>query len=145
MLGSLILAGLFAVAGWWLLAGDQDAESNVLYAGSSGPSPEATSAAPAAAVRDIHQALHSIGRECRLPPAARGKAAIDADVRTILRFVRRYPTGRFPIDDETGSPLSLLLVTRQALVDCSPRNAALVDAALPPAQRGRGSPTAPAR
>ena len=144
VLGALALAALFATAGWWLAAGQRGEEPSALYIGPAGPSTEATSTAPPTAIRRMHRALHRIGRECRLPAAVRSRADIDADVRSILRFARLYPTGRFGIDDETGTPLSLLLVTRQSLRDCSAHDAARVNAALPPPQRERASlPTAP--
>lgn len=145
VVGSLVLAGLLAAAGWWLAAGQRQGSPNAVYAGPAGPSPEATSTAPAAAIRRIHIALLDIGRECLLPAATRVPARIDADVDTILRFTRDYPVGRFVIEDETGSAQSLLLVTRQALRDCSPRNAARIDARLPPFQRDAGGlpPTPP--
>ncbi|MFF4728744.1 hypothetical protein ACFY3M_25990 [Streptomyces mirabilis] len=51
---------------------------------------------------------------------------------------RRYPDARFPIDDETGTTLSLLLVTRQSMRDCAPALAVHVDRALPSDYRDAG-------
>lgn len=53
----------------------------------------------------------------------------DADL--IRSFARRHPEAAFPVDDERGTTLSLLLVTRQALAACAPTLAAAVDAELP--------------
>lgn len=94
------------------------------------PSPEPTSRAPAAAVRRMHGALHDLGTQCG-PSARADLAAVDRDVSTILDFARRYPEGRFAVDDETGSVLSLLLVARDAVRTCSPSAARRVDGALP--------------
>lgn len=92
--------------------------------------PEPLVEAPAAEVQRVHEALHDIGTQCGL--AATGSPLrIDGDVEDILAFASRYPEGRFPIDDETGTALSLLLVTREALRDCAPAAAARVDRVLP--------------
>lgn len=98
-------------------------------AGALAPAPEPVSSAPAAAIQAAHDALHHIGSECGASVAA--PPNVDADVSTITGFARRYPVGRFPIDDETGTAVSLLLVTRQALEDCAPAKAELVDRLLP--------------
>jgi hypothetical protein len=41
-------------------------------------------------------------------------------LRAIKRFVADHPNARFPIDDETGSTLSLLFVFRDELLTCAP-------------------------
>lgn len=87
-----------------------------------------TSTAPTDAVQAIHDALHDIGTECR---AARPDfGAITADVDSIIAFAERYPIGRFPIDDETATVASLLLVTKEATNDCAPADAARIEASL---------------
>lgn len=93
----------------------------------STPTPEVTSDADANEVRTVHDALHDIGKRCRsgrIDRQQRAKAA--ADVDAILTFARRYPVGRFQIDDETSTAPGLLLVTRQALRSCDPALAARV-------------------
>ena len=97
----------------------------------SAPSPEPSSSAPPAQVEGVHQALHRLGDQCEPVRNDRSKSVIKRDVDTILAFARRYPEGRFPIDDETGSVLSLLLVARDTLRPCEPAEAARVDRALP--------------
>ena len=98
-------------------------------AGSLPPSPEPLSSAPAAEIQAAHDALHHIGTECAAPGDSGPDVA--SDVTTITEFATRYPVGRFPIDDESGTSVSLLLVTRQALEDCAPAEAARVNALLP--------------
>lgn len=90
---------------------------------------EPPSPASAAEVQVIHNALHDIGARCR--NASTPPETIDADVDAILAFSERYPVGRFPIDDETGNAVSLLLLTREALQDCAPDASARVDLQLP--------------
>jgi hypothetical protein len=94
-------------------------------------SPEPTSSAPPAEIERLHDALHDLGDQCEPVRSDRSKPSIDRDVATILAFARRYPEGRFPIDDETGSVLSLLLVARDTLRPCEPAAAARVNRALP--------------
>jgi hypothetical protein len=93
------------------------------------PTAEPKSPAPREAVDDAHTALHRIGAACGERPDLTGD--ISAEVTEILTFAERYPTGRFPIDDQTGTSLSLLLVVREALRDCDPRQADRVNGALP--------------
>jgi hypothetical protein len=102
-------------------------------AGSLPPSPEPTVSATAAEIQAAHDALHHIGEECAAPGDTSPDVA--TDVATITAFAARYPVGRFPIDDETGTAVSLLLVTRQALEGCAPEEAARVAALLPPELR----------
>ena len=101
--------------------------------------PEPSSSAPPAAVQQIHDALHGLGDQCEPVRSDRSKPSINRDVTTILAFAQRYPEGRFPIDDETGSVLSLLLVARDALRSCEPAEAARVNKALPPGFRDPGT------
>lgn len=87
---------------------------------------------PAAEAQRVHDSLHSVGAWCRADPAGRVRSRLDRDVDVILTFTRRYPEATFPIDDETGRALTLLMTTRQALRTCAPAAAARVDRALPP-------------
>ncbi|MEU0680133.1 MULTISPECIES: hypothetical protein [Streptomyces] len=90
-------------------------------------------------MRPVHDALHTIDARCRAKGGDVEQAALTRDVDTIIDFSRRYPDARFPIDDETGRTLSLLLVTRQSLRDCAPALAARVDRALPSDFRDRAA------
>ncbi|MFF6829845.1 hypothetical protein [Streptomyces longwoodensis] len=97
--------------------------------------PSATAAAvtpPGTQVRPVHEALHGIDAICRTKSGRVKQASLARAADTVIDFSRRYPNARFPIDDETGTTLSLLLVTRQGLRDCAPALAARVDRALPP-------------
>ncbi|GHF12657.1 hypothetical protein GCM10011600_11800 [Pseudolysinimonas yzui] len=86
-----------------------------------------TSEASAGEVEIIHEALHDIGAQCaETDPDLR---AIAAHVDRIIEFSQRYPVGRFPIDDETATASSLLLVTREAVKTCAPAEVARIDAA----------------
>ncbi|MFJ5304210.1 hypothetical protein [Streptomyces sp. NPDC088350] len=101
----------------------------------------ASSAAPAvtppvAQVRPVHKALHDIDSVCRTKGQRSEQMSLARDVDTVITFSRRYPDARFPIDGETGTTLSLLLVTRQGLRDCAPGLAARVNQALPLDFRG---------
>ena len=118
--------------------------------GSSGSAATATASAaapavtpPAARVRPVHEALHDIDATCRATVKGESgkQASLARDADTVITFSRRYPNARFPIDDETGTTLSLLLVTRQGLRDCAPALAARVDRALPPDFRDPTTPS----
>ena len=87
-----------------------------------------TSTAPAAEVQAVHNALHDIGEECLTP--APDMSTISADVGLITAFARQYPVGRFPIDDETATAFSLLIVTREAVKECAPESLDAIDAQL---------------
>lgn len=76
-----------------------------------------TSKAPEGAVQVIHVALHDIGAQCLKPRPALREIASDVDL--IIAFSQQYPAGRFPIDDETATASSLLLVTIEAVKACS--------------------------
>lgn len=57
----------------------------------------------------------------------------------MLDFARRYPSVSFPIDDETGTTVSLLAVVRDEVRTCAPSLAGAVDAALPKPYRTSSS------
>lgn len=110
----------------------------------SGPAdtatPSSTASAvspPAAEVRPVHGALHDLDARCKPGASSKVQIGLARDADRIVAFARRYPNARFPIDDETGSTLSLLLVARQSLRTCAPAAAATVDGALPPQYRDR--------
>lgn len=86
-------------------------------------------------VQRVHEALHDIDARCSLGRPGGGDLEHDAGV--ILDFAQRYPDARFPIDDETGRTLSLLMTAREGLDGCAPAVAARIDAALPPQYRRR--------
>lgn len=97
----------------------------------SSQTPQPTSKALPQEVNRLHQALHSIAHECQKQEPARSFPRIDRDVDIILSFARRYPEGRFAIDGETGSALSLLLATHDDLRTCAPKAAGRLNRALP--------------
>ena len=80
----------------------------------------------------MHLALHDIGDKCAPEFDTGVRRRLSAETDVILDFARRYPVARFRIHDETGSALSLLLVARNELRECSPADAVRVDRALPP-------------
>lgn len=94
---------------------------------------------PAAEVQDVHDALHDIDSRCQ--PGRVGGNEVDRDADVILGFAQRYPDAIFPVDDETGRTLSLLLTARQGLQICADATADRIDRALPPRYRLR--PTSP--
>lgn len=88
-----------------------------------------TSTASSTDVEVVHNALHDIGAHCLKSDPDLGVIASDVDL--IIAFSRRYPVGRFPIDDETATASSLLLVTREAVTDCAPAEAERLDELRP--------------
>jgi hypothetical protein len=72
--------------------------------------------------------------------AGAGHGQVERHVAVLLDFARRHPQARFPIDDESGTSLSLLLVVRQELADCDPAHLPDVERLLP---RRFRAPTAP--
>lgn len=84
-------------------------------------------------VQGVHDALHDIDYRCG--PGRSGGSEVERDAEVILDFAQRYPDARFPVDDETGRTLSLLMTARQGLGGCSPAIAARIDGALPPRYR----------
>lgn len=79
---------------------------------------------------DVHHDLHVIARVCG--PGSRDRSRLVADpASTILRFARRWPDARFPIHDEVGTSVSLLMVTREALKSCAPRWSRAANLELP--------------
>lgn len=117
----VLIGGLVTVA----LAGPRSTEAD-LWVGAADYGP--TSEASASAVQVVHDALHDIGTQClETHPDVR---TIASDVDLIIAFSQRYPVGRFPIDDETATASSLLIVTRYAIEDCAPENATRINAQL---------------
>jgi hypothetical protein len=86
-----------------------------------------TSTAPAGEIEIIHEALHEIGAQCLANYPDFG--VIAADVDRIIEFSQQYPVGRFPIDDETATASSILLITLEAVKTCSPAEVNRIDAA----------------
>lgn len=77
----------------------------------------------------MHNARHDIGAQCLTSNPDLGVIASDVDL--IIAFSRRYPVGRFPIDDEPATASSLLLVTREAVTDCAPTEVERLDEQRP--------------
>lgn len=86
------------------------------------------SAAAPSDIRIVHEALHEIGTHCRA--SSPDLSVIAADVDLIIAFSQRYPLGRFPIDDESATASSLLVVTREAIKDCASANLGRIDTQL---------------
>lgn len=126
-----------AVVAWFAEAGPGMTDARPAGRPVSSQTPEPTSKAPPQEVNRLHQALHSVAQECQKQETARSFPRIDRDVDIILRFARRYPEGRFAIDDETGNALSLLLATHDDLRTCAPAAAARLNRALPAEFRDR--------
>lgn len=106
------------------------------------PEPERTySAAPQDEVRDVHRALHRIGDACT-DPGPDTTDVVGQQVSVILDFVRRHPGARFEIDDESGTPLALLLVLQDELAPCAPTEVPRVQNLLPPDLRQASRATA---
>lgn len=87
---------------------------------------------PSTEVDRVHDALHEIAAQCRDGIDEAIRQRLDQDVEMMVGFSRRYPEARFPIDDEIGRPVGLLLVARNALERCAAEAAAKADSALPP-------------
>ena len=97
----------------------------------------------------VHDALHDIAARCPTetgptPGTIRAGDLTADDLRRltqdaalIVAFARRHPHAQFPIDDEQGTTLSLLMVTREALAPCAPAAAASADELLPAEYRTR--------
>jgi hypothetical protein len=117
----VILASLLLPS---MLAGTGSASNN-LWVGTSAYGP--TSKAPRPAVEIVHKALHDIGTQCRRSVPQAG--VITSDVTLIIAFSAKYPVGRFPIDDETATPSTLLGVTGDALQVCAPEELARIERA----------------
>lgn len=112
-----------------VVAGCGAASSSV--APRSGP-PDTRASIPAPVEAEIHASLHELPRLCNSRKA--GGPALERSTAALIRYYRRYPSGRFAlrIDGESGSMLSVLLVVRQRLAGCSPRLARTIDRVLPP-------------
>lgn len=83
----------------------------------------------------MHRTFHRLPGFCGRGRTDRGR--IDTATTRFLELYRRYPAERFRmrIDDESGTMLSAILVLRDELSRCSPRNAARIDPILPPRVR----------
>ncbi|GAA1219387.1 hypothetical protein GCM10009665_06840 [Kitasatospora nipponensis] len=93
----------------------------------------------------VHDAMHDIADHCAPQTGATARPELAHDAQVIVAFAQRYPNATFPVDDETGRTLSLLLATRQDLGRCEPEAAARVDQALPPQFRAAPSAGLPER
>ena len=97
----------------------------------------------------VHDALHDIAARCPTEtgptPATIGpdqlstsdRRQLKQDAALIVSFARRHPHAQFPIDDEQGTTLSLLLVAREALGPCSPAAAQTANELLPTEYQSR--------
>lgn len=108
-----------------------DPGAPAVVTGSSPDDSTSYGTAPAPEVARVHAALHDFSTWCTPTAGARARQRLQRDAALIVAFARRHPRARFPIDDETGTTVSLLLVTRQELRNCAPAAAGLADRALP--------------
>lgn len=138
--GLLTAVGLGVVG---LVVTDPPAPRNpaIITNGSATPAaPGLQTAAPQDAARRVHDSVHALGRICK-PGATNLTPRVRPHVETVLNFARRYPDASFPIHDETGTAVSLLLVTREGLRTCAPPLVDSVNQALPPQYRSSGAPS----
>lgn len=98
------------------------------------------STAPPDEVQRVHDVLHDLDRWCKPGAGAGARRQLERDAGVIVSFAGRFPNSRFPIHDEFGTPLSLLLVARNELRVCSPAAAAIADRALPSKIREKLTP-----
>jgi len=125
---SLLMVGLLVLAVVMLLD-STDPKAPAVIAGGS-PTllvPHPKMQAPKIDAQRVHRELHAVGRVCPPDRTARVRPHVEA----ILEFARRYPNVSFPIDDETGTTVSLLILTRYSLRTCAPELADRVNHALP--------------
>jgi hypothetical protein len=92
-----------------------------------GPTP-AERARISAALQSAHAAC---AKRSATPPS---RSRVRRSVQTLLDLYREYPTQRFTLSvggGESAHMLSALLVAREVLRRCRPRQAAMIDRALP--------------
>lgn len=128
VLAGVVLTGL----GWYVLRSpDESPPAAILRGTPTQQAPRPEDQAPDEQARKVHRTLHAIGTICE-SRATRGRTAlVRRHVDSILDFARRYPSVSFPIDDETGTTVSLLIVVRDGVRTCAPSLTGKVNAALP--------------
>lgn len=105
------------------------ANSDSLVAPFTLPSPEVF--LEQSQVRGVHRALHELGRACAETGGTPDPRAAASPLREIETFAARHPNAGFPIDDESGTTLSLLIVVRNQLETCDLSRLPEIDALLP--------------
>lgn len=129
---SLLAIGMVALGLGMLTSPDQTTPA-ATFSGSPTPmAPRPEEQAPKNESRRVHRALHAIGRICESGDTSERTALVRPQIETILGFARRFPDVSFPIDDETGSTVALLIVTRDGVRTCAPSLMGKVNGALPP-------------
>lgn len=103
------------------------------------PTPPAVRLAPGQVV-ELHAALHDLDASCAGRDSPSRRQAVARDTAVVVAFAERYPNAVFPIDDETGRTLSLLLVVRQTLRRCAPGLVGRIDRLLPSDLRSTPTP-----
>ena len=106
----------------------------------SGPAEQTYLSVPQDDVDEVHLALHGLGEACAGEEASPSESALETHVSVILDFVRRYPSGRFQLGDESGSSLALLIVLQDELEMCGPSFLPRVRELLPPELRPTARP-----
>lgn len=131
----LALAGLLAAV---IVVGPKDERAPATLL--TRPTESTFTSVPDGDVSQVHAALHGLGETCAEDAVSRSQDAVDRDVSAVLDFARRHPDGRFQIDDENGSSLSLLLVLQDELSTCAPSLLPRVQELIPPQLRRAPGP-----
>ena len=137
---AVALAVVLAGVGWYVLRSPEEPPPAAIMSGTPTPmAPRPKDQAPDDQARRVHRALHAIGAICESRTGQGRAALVRRQVDTIVDFARRYPSVSFPIDDETGTTVSLLILVRDEVRDCAPSLTEEVNAALPEKYRWKDS------
>lgn len=131
LLAGVTAAGLMALGAVVLDFPDRTEPPIIANGSPTTLNPRPKKEAPTNAVQRVHRALHAIGRICQPGDPADRTGQVRPHVQTIVDFARTYPEVSVPLDDETGTTVSLLVVVRYSLRSCSPALAERVNQALP--------------
>ena len=135
-----LLATVVIALGWGILASLNQTTPQVVMNGTPTPmAPRPKSQAPKDEAQRVHLALHAIGRICESVGTTNRTALVRPHIDTILDFARRFPNVSFPVDDETGATVSLLIVARDGVRTCAPSLVDTINSALPKQYQLSGS------
>jgi hypothetical protein len=99
--------------------------------------PSPTQRPPPNRVAAAHRALHDLHRACATPLLDRDPEQVLSPLDLIIRFAVDFPRGGFRMDDETGSTLGLLIIVWDAVKNCDPVLAPMVEELIPAEYLGR--------